>query len=303
MPVVAVVNRKGGSGKSTLATHLAAHCANRGIPVMLGDVDRQQSTQTWLRLRSTQTLPRQRAPITSWVVDARNVLRPPSGIRHVILDTPGGLKDSDLARVVMAADAIVMPLCDSVFDRDSAAQCHAELMNLPRVASGRCKLAVVGMRVDARTKAGEVLRQWADDRDLPFLGVLRDTQAYVRCVEHGLTLFDLPPSKAEADMQQWAPILEWLEPVFLNPVPVPTPEDVPLLPVRPIATADSPRPTATARATARHAGSAEESASRLAAHMDELRRKPRMASAAGPARRGGWWQDLLSLPRFLQRNP
>ena len=54
MPVIAVVNRKGGSGKSTLATHLAAYCANAGIAVMLGDVDRQQSTQTWLRLREAR---------------------------------------------------------------------------------------------------------------------------------------------------------------------------------------------------------------------------------------------------------
>ena len=62
MPVVAVINRKGGSGKSTLATHLAAHCANDGLRVMLGDVDRQQSSMAWLRRRAEQPLA-QRAPI------------------------------------------------------------------------------------------------------------------------------------------------------------------------------------------------------------------------------------------------
>ena len=56
MPVIAVINRKGGSGKSTLATHLAAYCATNGKRVMLGDVDRQQSAQGWLKLRSTQNL-------------------------------------------------------------------------------------------------------------------------------------------------------------------------------------------------------------------------------------------------------
>ncbi len=60
MPVVAVVNRKGGSGKSTLATHLAAHFANRGATVMLADIDRQQSTRTWLRQRKAATPRRQR---------------------------------------------------------------------------------------------------------------------------------------------------------------------------------------------------------------------------------------------------
>src|SRR5690606_39516130 len=51
MPVVAVVNRKGGSGKSTFAAHAAAWCARQGHAVMLGDIDRQQSSRGWLRRR------------------------------------------------------------------------------------------------------------------------------------------------------------------------------------------------------------------------------------------------------------
>jgi len=218
MPVVAVVNRKGGSGKSTLATHLAAHCAHSGIAVMLGDVDKQQSTQAWLRLRATQEVSTP-AAIVGWTVDPRSVLRAPSGVTHVILDTPGGLRGFDLARVVMFADVILMPVCNSVFDRESAADCYAELMTLPRVASGRCQVAAVGMRLDARTKAGEVLKEWADKQKLPFIGVLRETQGYVRCVEQGLTLFDMPPAKVEADLLQWKPILNWLSPV-LRPAPI-----------------------------------------------------------------------------------
>jgi chromosome partitioning protein len=213
MPVIAVINRKGGSGKSTLATHLAAHCAGEGIPVMLGDVDRQQSTQTWLKLRRAQNLP-ERAPIVGWTVDPRNTLRPPAGITRVVLDTPGGLTGFDLARVVMFADAILMPVCNSVFDRDSAAECFAELKTLPRVASGRCRVAAIGMRLDARTKAVEVLQAWAGGLGLPFIGVLRETQAYVRSVEQGLTLFDLPGAQTQADMAQWQPILDWITPVW-----------------------------------------------------------------------------------------
>jgi chromosome partitioning protein len=220
MPVVAVVNRKGGSGKSTLATHLAAWCANAGIASMLGDVDRQQSTQAWLKRRAARSLPRS-APIVGWVVDAKkSVLRPPSGITHVVLDTPGGLRDFELARVVMAADVILMPVCNSLFDRESAAECHAELMTLPRVASGRCKVAAVGMRLDARTRGAEVLEAWARELKLPFLGVLRETQIYVRCVEQGLAVFDLPAAQVQADLAQWRPILDWLAPVMQLAAPV-----------------------------------------------------------------------------------
>ena len=135
-------------------------------------------------------------------------------MRIVILDTPGGLRGFDLARVVAFADVILMPVCNSIFDRESAADCFDEMMALPRVASGRCKVAAVGMRLDARTRAAEVLETWARGLKLPFIGVLREAQAYVRCIEQGLTVFDLPDAQAQADTAQWKPIVAWLEPVL-----------------------------------------------------------------------------------------
>jgi len=217
MPVIAVVNRKGGSGKSTLATHLAAWLAAQGMAVMLGDVDRQQSTRAWLRRRSP-TLP----AIVPWAMDEKNVLKAPPGVTHVVLDTPGGMRGFELAKVVMSADAIVIPVCNSMFDRESASACVAELMALPRVASGRCRIGLVGMRIDARTRAAEVLREWAKALHVPFLGVLRETQLYVRSLENGQTVFDLPVSVNGADLQQWEPILEWLQVFARDPLPLRT---------------------------------------------------------------------------------
>ncbi|MBI2726632.1 MAG: ParA family protein [Polaromonas sp.] len=209
MPVIAVVNRKGGSGKSTLAAHIAAWCSRHGSSVMLGDVDRQQSARNWLKRRDA-SLP----AIAPWAVDQKNMLRVPTGITHVVLDTPGGMHGFELARVVMFADAIVMPVCNSMFDRESAAACHAELMAMPRVASGRCKLVTIGMRIDGRTNASQTLRDWSENLGVPFLGALRETQLYVKSLERGMTIFDLPSQVAATDLQQWEPILEWLEQVL-----------------------------------------------------------------------------------------
>jgi chromosome partitioning protein len=288
MPVVAVVNRKGGSGKSTLATHLAAYLERRGTPVMLGDVDRQLSTQAWLRRRNE----RRRSAIVGWKVDPKSVVRPPAGIAHVVLDTPGGLRGFDLARVVMYADAIVMPVCNSAFDRESAAECYAELLTLPRVASGRCKVAAVGMRLDARTKAGETIRLWAESLSIAYIGALRETQTYVRCVDQGLSVFDLPPSKVEADLAQWQPILEWLAPVLDSSARMAAHErqtatvraEAPK-PVERDAAANVPR---TARAP--HGGS-------VLIRLDGSSNKPTVAARIGRL------FDALSIPRFLQRNP
>ncbi len=212
MPVIAVVNRKGGSGKSIFAAHVAAWCARQGHSVMLGDVDRQQSSRSLLRRRDVG-LP----VIAPWAMDQKNMLRVPTGISHVILDTPGGIHGFDLARVVMFADAIVMPVCSSMFDRESAAACIDELSALPRVASGRCRLGIVGMRIDGRTNAANVMREWAQALGVPFIGALRETRLYVRSLERGLTIFDLPPHQAAVDLAQWEPIIDWMRPVLQPP--------------------------------------------------------------------------------------
>jgi chromosome partitioning protein len=98
---------------------------------MLGDIDRQQSTRTWLRQRNAAPSA-ERPEIKAWAVDPRFFARPPSSADHVVLDTPGGLTGLDL-RELMYADAILMPVCNSLFDRESA-RCLAELRTLPRVA-------------------------------------------------------------------------------------------------------------------------------------------------------------------------
>ena len=304
MPVIAVINRKGGSGKSTLATHLAAFCASTGKRVMLGDVDRQQSAQTWLKLRGNHKIA-DNAAIQGWAIDPKNVLRVPAGVTHVVLDTPGGMRGFELARIVINADAILMPVCNSVFDRESAAECFAELKTLPRVASGRCKVAAIGMRLDARTKANEVLAAWAKKLDLPYVGVLRETQAYVRCIELGLTLFDVPATQVRTDLAQWRPILEWLDPV-LNAQPANTTAPKPQLetpaaplepaPVKPLGVS---RPVlASTRPTPRPP-----------AQAPQPQPRPRPAAVRPePARpaigeRLGQLLDTLPIPRFLQRNP
>jgi len=152
--------------------------------------------------------------IVGWVGDSGGVARPLIGTQHLILDTPGGLHGLGLAKVVMAVDAIVLPVAGSVFDRESASDCWNELRAHPKVASGRCRVAALGMRLDGRTGAGEVTEDWAASVGLPYIGALRAAQVYVRAVENGISIFDMPETVTQADRLQWLPILDWVEPVF-----------------------------------------------------------------------------------------
>lgn len=209
MGTIAIVSRKGGSGKSTLATNLASYLARRNESVTLGDLDHQQSMRVWLSRRPSAA-PR----IVGWVGDSGGLARPLIGTQHLILDTPGGLHGLGLAKVVMAVDAIVLPVAGSVFDRESASDCWNELRVHPKVASGRCRVAALGMRLDGRTGAGEVTEDWAASVGLPYIGALRAAQVYVRAVENGIGIFDMPETVTRVDRLQWLPILAWVDPVF-----------------------------------------------------------------------------------------
>jgi chromosome partitioning protein len=45
---------------------------------------------------------------------------------------------------------------------------------------------------------------------VPVVGWLRDTQNYVQLAAHGLTLFDVAPSRVERDLEQWQPLSAWV---------------------------------------------------------------------------------------------
>jgi chromosome partitioning protein len=209
MAVIAVVNRKGGSGKSTVATHIAAWLARQGLPVMLGDVDRQQSARLWLSLRGPE-LP----SIAGWTIDERNFARPPAGVKHVVLDTPGGFQGVGLMKVAMYADAIIVPTASGLFDRQAAQETLAELRAYPRIALGKCRLATLAVRIDPRTRNAQLVADWAREQGVEHLGSLRAVQAYPRGLESGLTVFEQPADEVAHLQDEWQPVVDWLRPVL-----------------------------------------------------------------------------------------
>ena len=204
MPIVVVANPKGGVGKSTLSTNIAGYYASRGHAVMLGDVDRQQSSRLWLGLR-----PAAAPAIASWETDADNIVRPPKGTTHVVLDTPAGLHGKRLNEVMKMADRVVVPLQPSVFDIFATRAFLDELVSNKHAA--KTQIALVGMRVDARTIAADHLHEFVDRLGVPVLGYLRDTQNYVHLAARGLTLFDVAPGRVEKDLEQWHALCQWLD--------------------------------------------------------------------------------------------
>jgi len=186
MKAFLVANPKGGSGKSTLATNLAGYFASRRHEVMLGDIDRQQSAREWL-----QTRPFELPTIDTWDIGHDQIARPPKGTSHVVLDTPAGLHGKALEKVLKLSTRVIVPVQPSIFDMRATRAFLEALLDEKAVRKGRADVAVIGMRVDARTRAAGELERFLASFELPVLTYLRDTQLYVQTAAAGMPLFDL----------------------------------------------------------------------------------------------------------------
>jgi len=204
MPVIVVANPKGGVGKSTLATNIAGCLAAAGHAVMLGDVDRQQSSRQWLAMR-----PAHLPTIEGWEVSHQEIVRPPKGTTHVVLDTPAGLHGKRLDAVLRITTRMLIPLQPSLFDIQATHAFLGVLRAHPRAAE--IELGLVGMRVREHTIANDQLHQYLATLKVPVVAWLRDTQNYVQLAARGLTLWDVAPSRVERDLEQWQPLKDWIE--------------------------------------------------------------------------------------------
>lgn len=209
MPVILIANPKGGVGKSTLASNIAGYLAWRGHAVMLGDIDRQQSSARWLAQR-----PADLPAIRGWDIAGADQLKSPKGVTHAVLDTPAGLHGKKLAQAFKVADLLLLPLQPSLFDiqatYDFVQSLHDLRQQQGKGATGP-RIGLVAMRVREGTLSQQQLQQFIAGLGLPLLAQLRDTQNYVQLAARGLSLWDIAPGRVARDLEQWQQLCAWLE--------------------------------------------------------------------------------------------
>jgi chromosome partitioning protein len=207
MQTILVANPKGGSGKTTLATNIAGWLAGRKQRVVLADLDPQQSSTQWLA---------RRPPLFPKIVGAA-----PSAAKKdkdsdwgdpqwLVIDSPAGLHGEDLRDAVRRADILLVPVSPSAFDMDATQRFLDQIAQYKAIKQGEVEIGLVGMRVDARTLSAGELEQFLSSFDFPRITDLRDTQVYVYCARDGLSIFDMPRSRAEQDWEEWRPLTRWI---------------------------------------------------------------------------------------------
>jgi chromosome partitioning protein len=205
MQTILVANPKGGSGKTTVATNVAGWLAGKRQRVALADLDPQRSATEWQRRR-----PELFPAIGALSLDGARKAAKGSEPQWAVVDTPAGLHGETLRDAVHRADVMLVPLTPSAFDMAATAHFLASIAHYKAIKQGELAIAIVAMRVDARTRSAAELDEFLKGSAFPLVTHLRDTQVYVHCARDGATVFDLPRSRAEQDWEQWRPLTRWI---------------------------------------------------------------------------------------------
>jgi chromosome partitioning protein len=213
MRSVMVLNSKGGSGKSTVATNLASYYASQGNKVILVDLDPQASSLDWLACR-----PSGRGSI-SGIDGAAGRYRLPRNADYVIYDTPAAVQGVELSALLRRAQSIIIPVLPSPIDMRAATPFIKKVLDNNRVARKEARVALIANRCRENYNIYHQLDSYLRKvRKAPFISVLRETQNYVRAAERGLGIFELPPYAVRKDLDQWDPIIRWLNSKRSQPV-------------------------------------------------------------------------------------
>ena len=204
MEQVFVINPKGGCGKTTIATQLAGYYANQGKSVLIADHDAQKSSSDWHKGRPSEC-----APIAC--VARRPEQQFDSGDADIVIhDMPAAWTLKDVNNVIRDGDRLLIPVLSSPTDIKA---CLRFVMGLNRegIMDKNVSIGLIANKVKPNTQYFMVLQSFLKRLGLPMIGQIRDTQNYIRLMDRGLTVFDVPPGRVKRDIEQWFLIVNWLD--------------------------------------------------------------------------------------------
>ena len=205
MRSILVVNPKGGCGKTTIATNLATYYAVWNTSTALVDLDPQQSSMEWLRVR----------PEDENFIQGFNGLKgkifPDPETQRVIYDAPARTDSAKVARLIKLVDVVIIPVLPSAIDMRVAAGFVADIITRVRINNSKAIIGVVANRTQKNYQSYAALVKFLKKLDVPFVGALRNSQNYIKAADSGVGIFEMSMSEAKADMREWEPIINWLE--------------------------------------------------------------------------------------------
>lgn len=207
MRSILVVNPKGGCGKTTISTNLASYYAVWGVNTVLVDFDPQQSCVQWIKVRNHA---KKYAGIHG-LSGLTGTVDVPDETERIIYDAPARSVTEKVAVLMQQADAVIIPVLPSPIDMRAAREFVEDLIRKGRLRRQQRLVGLVANRVRGNTNIYGYLEDFLIDAELPFVTSLRDSQNYVRAAARGIGIFEMGPAAVAKDLEQWRPLINWIE--------------------------------------------------------------------------------------------
>jgi chromosome partitioning protein len=226
MQRIVVLNPKGGSGKTTIAINLASYYATRQQSPVLMDFDPQGSSLRWVKKRQPA-----QPPIHVIAAFDKNAgttrsfqLRVPGSATHVIVDTPAALDSPRMPDITRDAHKILVPVLPSDIDIHACSRCIRDLLLVAKIRREDERIGVIANRVRRNTLTYQSLIKFLQTLGIPIIATIRDSQNYVRAAELGIGVHEMKSYIAREDVEQWVPLVDWLERPAAGPAAEPVVE-------------------------------------------------------------------------------
>src|SRR6185295_14670556 len=117
---------------------------------------------------------------------------------------------------------IIVPVLPSDIDIHACSRIIRDLLLVAKIRREDDRLGVVANRIRRNTLTYQSLIRFLQTLGIPIVATIRDSQNYVRAAELGIGIHEMKSYIAREDVEQWNPLIEWLEkPSVVQAAPVP----------------------------------------------------------------------------------
>lgn len=180
--ILSFISKKGGVSKTTSAVHVASYLARRG-PTLLIDGDDTRSATLWA---SGGHLP-------FTVLSESDAGKRSGDFEHVVIDTEGGLGDSDIVSLARQSDLVVLPTPPSTLSLSAVLE-TADVLRSSGKAAFRVMLTIVPPHPSTKAEAA---REYLTGLGIPMLeSQIRRSEAFEEASAQGVTVSALKNVRA-----------------------------------------------------------------------------------------------------------
>ena len=145
-------------------------------------------------------------------------LHPAKGTDYLIMDAPASTHGKTINKMLLRVETLILPVLPSPIDIRACRRFLEELLASGRVSRHQTRIGIVANRVRENTRIYHDLERYLGHLKIPFITHLRESQNYIRSAEQGLGIFELAPYMIRRDLEQWDPIISWLNSRRSQPV-------------------------------------------------------------------------------------